>query len=521
MKKTKFSLVLWILCIDVALCVVGWTITWVLKYGIKNIQTYFWDYFFIVSTILIVQVLSLWLFGEYRAEKLVAPTRNQRAIFFALTMANSIIGAMAVFIYFYIGYKGFYLPISLVFIDYLVAMWLLVGYRFVWYHQEQSPQQRMSVQHPIHQIKIEDLLEREPISLHDGVISEQIQGKTILITGAAGSIGSELVRQVLRYKPAFVAMLDQAESALHDLEFEIIRHNSYPAPASAIKIIVANVTDENRMRQVFEQVRPDWVFHAAAYKHVPIMESHPYEAAKVNIWGTKIVADLSLETGVEKFVMVSTDKAVNPTNIMGATKRLAEMYTQSLNQVGRQTRFIATRFGNVLGSNGSVIPLFKKQIESGGPITVTHPDINRFFMTIPEACQLVLEAGAMGRGGEVFVFDMGKSVRIVDLARKMIRLSGLTEGEDIRIVFTGLRPGEKLYEELLHNDENTLTTHHPKIMIAKVVCPPHLFMRKITFELKHVLEEGTDDDVVRVLKKHIPEYISNNSIYEMFDLERK
>jgi FlaA1/EpsC-like NDP-sugar epimerase len=283
---------------------------------------------------------------------------------------------------------------------------------------------------------------------------------------------------------------------------------------------VADVTDKSRLSAIFKAHKPAFVFHAAAYKHVPLMEKNPYEAVKVNILGTQVLADLAAEHAVQKFVMVSTDKAVNPTNVMGATKRFAEMYTQSLNgKEGIQTKYIATRFGNVLGSSGSVIPLFKKQIERGGPVTVTHPEITRYFMTIPEACELVLEAATMGEGGEVFVFDMGESVKIVNLAKKMITLSGLRVDRDIEIKFTGLRPGEKLYEELLNTDENTLPTHHPKILVAKVNSPSYEFMESQMLEIGQLLNAGDTNNLVAKIKDVIPEYISNNSVFEKLDVK--
>jgi FlaA1/EpsC-like NDP-sugar epimerase len=367
----------------------------------------------------------------------------------------------------------------------------------------------------IHNVKIEDLLGREVIQMNNKRIGEEISGKVILVTGAAGSIGSEIVRQLIAYFPAKLVLVDQAESALYDLEYEL----AGKVPANVQMIVnVADVSDTRRISKIFKNHRPDIIFHAAAYKHVPLMENNPYEAIKTNVIGTRILAELASELGVDKFVMVSTDKAVNPTNVMGATKRLAEMYTQSMNQLeGVKTKFIATRFGNVLGSNGSVIPLFKKQIERGGPVTVTHPEITRYFMTIPEACELVLEAATMGQGGEVFVFDMGESVKIIDLAKKMITLSGLRVDKDIEIKYTGLRPGEKLYEELLNNDENTLPTHHPKILIAEVNTPSYAYMEVATNDLNHLLSSGNNNSIVAKIKEIIPEYKSNNSVFETLD----
>ena len=313
----------------------------------------------------------------------------------------------------------------------------------------------------IQEVNIEDLLERDPINLDVKEIRNQLQGKLVLITGAAGSIGSEIARQVILYNPSKVVLLDIAESPLYELELFITENN----PNAVCESVIADIRNADRMKRVFDYFRPDVVFHAAAYKHVPVMEVNPSEAILTNVKGTKILADLSVQYGVEKFVMISTDKAVNPTNVMGASKRIAEIYIQSLNKIS-DTQFITTRFGNVLGSAGSVIPRFKKQIEKGLPVTVTDENITRFFMTIPEACQLVLEACKMGHGGEIFIFDMGKPVKIAELARKMIRLSGLEPDKDIRIVYTGLRPGEKLYEELLNKQEDTLATHHSKILIA-------------------------------------------------------
>ncbi|WP_395783114.1 polysaccharide biosynthesis protein [Aquirufa sp.] len=367
----------------------------------------------------------------------------------------------------------------------------------------------------IHNVKIEDLLGREEIQMNNKRISEEMNSQSIMVTGAAGSIGSEIVRQLIAYFPAKIILVDQAESGLFDLEYEL----SGLIPSNTELVVkVADVSDYQRMAFIFKTHKPSIVFHAAAYKHVPLMEKNPYEAVKINIIGTQVLAELAAENGVDKFVMVSTDKAVNPTNVMGATKRFAEMYTQSMNQLdGMRTKFIATRFGNVLGSNGSVIPLFKKQIERGGPVTVTHPEITRYFMTIPEACELVLEAATMGEGGEVFVFDMGESVKIVNLAKKMITLSGLRVDRDIEIKYTGLRPGEKLYEELLNNDENSLPTHHPKILVAKVNTPTYAFMEIQVAEMIQLLADGGNNELVAKIKQVIPEYKSNNSVFEKLD----
>ncbi|MFN8345775.1 MAG: nucleoside-diphosphate sugar epimerase/dehydratase [Spirosomataceae bacterium] len=371
----------------------------------------------------------------------------------------------------------------------------------------------------IRNIRIEDLLEREPIQIDNQNISRQLAGKVALVTGAAGSIGSEIVRQLVRFQPQTVLLIDQSESGLYDLDNELKQQfRRYLNDTTQVILQVADVTDDIRMRHIFNQYRPQFVFHAAAYKHVPLMEEHPYEAIKINVFGTKMVADLAVEMNVKKFVMISTDKAVNPTNVMGATKRLAEMYVQSLNhRFPKSTRFITTRFGNVLGSNGSVVPLFQKQIRAGGPITVTHPDVIRYFMTIPEACQLVLEAGSMGKGGEIFVFDMGEPVKIADLAQKMVKLSGLRIDKDIQITYSGLRPGEKLFEELLSDKEHTMPTYHPKIQIAQVDDQSFGEIATALQDLKKALREGDKALMVTYLKTIIPEFISNNSVYEELD----
>ena len=373
----------------------------------------------------------------------------------------------------------------------------------------------------IKEIKIEDLLGRNTIILNNRFISEDLKGKSVLITGAAGSIGSEIVRQVVHYEPAKLVMLDQSETGLFEIENEI---RSIKRVEDDLISFVADITNESRLRECFTSYKPDIVFHAAAYKHVPMMEANVSEAVCCNILGTKNIADISVEFEVEKFVMISTDKAVNPTNVMGATKRCAEIYVQSLNSFlesldRTHTKFITTRFGNVLGSNGSVIPIFKKQIQNGGPITVTHPDITRYFMTIPEACSLVLEAATMGRGGEIFVFDMGKSVKIVDLAKRMIQLSGLKEGVDIDIVFSGLRPGEKLYEELLGGNEDNLATHHPKILVAKTNEYEFGEVKNTLDDIRHIIstESGDDLKLVRQLKQLVKEYKSQASRFEVLD----
>ncbi|MBS1589458.1 MAG: polysaccharide biosynthesis protein [Bacteroidetes bacterium] len=373
-------------------------------------------------------------------------------------------------------------------------------------------------------INIEDLLERDVIKINNENIFYAIKGKKVLVTGAAGSIGSEMVRQLVQFKPSLIIVCDKAETPMHEIMLEL----QEKWPDAPVKSYVGDICDRVRMEHLFEVYNPEFVFHAAAYKHVPLMEENPSMAVVNNVMGTKIISELSVQFGVEKFVMVSTDKAVNPTNVMGASKRIAEIFTQSLFRHhhaiagnGRCTRFITTRFGNVLGSNGSVIPRFKNQIEKGGPITVTHPDITRYFMTIPEACQLVIEAGVMGVGGEIFVFDMGKPVKVVELAEKMIRLSGKQPGIDIDIAFTGLRPGEKLYEELLSNKENTMPTYHEKIMIAKV---REYDFSSVTEQIDKLLDCATKHytyETVGVMKEIVPEYISQNSTFESLDVKKK
>ena len=377
-------------------------------------------------------------------------------------------------------------------------------------------------------INIEDLLEREVIKINNGKVASELKGKKILVTGAAGSIGSELVRQLVQHSPSLVIMCDVAESPMHELTLEIQGKNKH----ANIKPYLGDICDRVRMEHLFEIYNPDIVFHAAAYKHVPLMEEHPSMAVLNNVMGTRILAELAVANGTEKFVMVSTDKAVNPTNVMGASKRIAEIYTQSYykhimmgyeeekNDVVHPTKFVTTRFGNVLGSNGSVIPRFRQQLEKGGPITVTHPDITRYFMTIPEACQLIIEAGAMGQGGEIYVFDMGEPVKIVDLAKKMIRLAGKEPDQDIAIVFTGLRPGEKLYEELLNNAENTLPTYHEKIMIAQVREYDYLTVRNKIDKLIASAKHHYTLETVGMMKDLVPEYISMNSVYEKLDVKK-
>ena len=363
----------------------------------------------------------------------------------------------------------------------------------------------------IKQVQIEDLLGRAPIEIDNPNLLNEFNGETIVVTGAAGSIGSELVKQLANFDVKKLILIDQAESALYDLQQDLKQNGK----ESFITAIVADIRDGLRIDSIFQENKPTMVFHAAAYKHVPLMEKSPYEAIKINVNGTKLLADTASRYNVKKFVFVSTDKAVNPTSVMGATKRMAEMYISCL-QKESKTKYITTRFGNVLGSNGSVIPLFKKQIENGGPLTLTHKDITRYFMTIPEASQLVLEAGTMGKGGEIFIFDMGESVKIFDLAKNMIKLSGLRFPEDIDIKITGLRPGEKLYEELLANGENTLSTYHKKIMISKT---RELEYSKIKSNIEDlcITNRFQNNSIVMKMKNLIPEYKSNNSDYEKFD----
>ncbi|WP_152286944.1 polysaccharide biosynthesis protein [Flavicella marina] len=363
-------------------------------------------------------------------------------------------------------------------------------------------------------VRIEDLLNRAPINLSNQEVRDELTGKVVFVTGAAGSIGGEISQQITSYDCEKVVLIDQSESALYDLEQELKRGKGVN-----FEVQVADIRDSVVMDHLFQTKKPDFVFHAAAYKHVPLMEENPYQAVRTNVQGTANIIDLSVKYEVSKFVMVSTDKAVNPTNVMGATKRIAEMYASSMNEIAKgKTKFITTRFGNVLGSNGSVIPLFKKQIENGGPLTLTHRDITRYFMTIPEACQLVIEAGCMGKGGEIFIFDMGKSVKIFDLAKRMIQLSGLRYPEDIDIKITGLRPGEKLYEELLNDKEATLPTHHEKIMIGKVRA---LNSEETIFAIRTLCEENTitsPQQTVSRMKEIVPEFLSQNSIYTELDI---
>lgn len=377
------------------------------------------------------------------------------------------------------------------------------------------------ISHQLKNFAIEDLLNRKPIQLDFKTISSQIKGKTILITGAAGSIGSEIVRQIINFEPLHVLILDQAESPLHSLYLETEAFSD----KIKIKTILADVTDYSAMEAVFERYKPDFIYHAAAYKHVPLMEENPSQAILTNVMGTKNLADLSIKYFAEKFVFISTDKAVNPSSVMGASKRIAEKYVQSLNnhlqknKTNTTTKFITTRFGNVLGSNGSVVPLFSKQINEGGPITVTHPEIIRYFMTIPEACQLVLEAGAMGKGGEIFIFDMGEPIKIIDLAKKMIRLAGFIPDKEIEIKIIGLRPGEKLFEELLNDTSKTLPTHNTKILISQDVYEDFDTLSVAVKDLFLSSTKLSNNDIVSKMKKIVPEFSSMNSVFEKLDIK--
>ena len=389
-------------------------------------------------------------------------------------------------------------------------------------YKEGDEMVEFNVERNLRKIQIEDLLGRAPIEIDKAPIEKMISDKVVMITGAAGSIGSEIVRQLSMFKPRKLILLDNAETPLHNIKLELTEKFDNIEYA----FVIADVRMRDRIESVFEDMHPNVVFHAAAYKHVPLMEDNPSECIMANVKGTCNVADMAVKYGVSSFVMVSTDKAVNPTNVMGCSKRIAEIYVQSLSkklakQNGKVTRFITTRFGNVLGSNGSVIPLFTRQIENGGPITVTHPDIIRYFMTIPEACQLVLEAGTIGNGGEIFVFDMGMPVKIVDLAKKMIRLSGLEPGIDIKIEYTGLRPGEKLYEELLNDEELVKPTSHDKIMIANVREYDYDEMLPLYDKLFEYGKSNQDYLVVRTMKEMVPEYKSQNSVYQKIDSELK
>ncbi len=369
----------------------------------------------------------------------------------------------------------------------------------------------------IKKYRIEDLLEREEIKLETDKIKKDILNKTVMVTGAAGSIGSEIVRQLTKFNPKLIILYDIAETPLHNLEIQLKEKLKF----DDFKVIVGNILDQKRIEYIISRYKPSIIYHAAALKHVPMMEINPYEAVKTNIFGTKNLVETAIQHDVEKFVFISTDKAVNPTNVMGATKRVAEMLTKAYHKHYDKTKFIITRFGNVLGSNGSVIPRFREQIEKGGPLTITHPEVTRYFMTIPEACQLVLEAASMGNGGEVFMFDMGERIKILDLAKKMIRLSGLELGKDIQIVYTGLRPGEKLYEELFYKNEDYLETHHKKIMIAKVKDVEYQYITAQLAELYDLLFTFDNYKIVGKLKEIVPEYISNNSPYEVLDKQRK
>ncbi len=366
----------------------------------------------------------------------------------------------------------------------------------------------------IRNLQIEDLLDREPISIQNEEVMRRHFEKAVLVTGGAGSIGSEIVRQVAQFKPSLIVVLDQAETPLHEIQLEM--EEKYPD--INFRFVLGDISNKHRLEPLFQKYNFSMVYHAAAYKHVPLIENNPHEAILVNIFGTKNLATLSSKYKINRFVMISTDKAVNPTNVMGASKRGAELLVQALQDVpGNTTKFITTRFGNVLGSNGSVIPHFKKQIEKGGPVTITHPDIVRYFMTIPEACELVLQAGTMGKGGEIFVFDMGEPVKIKDLAIKMIKLSGFEPEIDIKLKYTGLRPGEKLYEELLSDGTKNLPTPHEKIMVSM---DPHMEFEDIECLANRITKAALRRDqieVVKLLKKMVPEFISNNSVFEKLD----
>ena len=394
---------------------------------------------------------------------------------------------------------------------------LSAGVKIYFTHRTEAWSEEDDLTHvQLKEISIEDLLPRDQIMVDMNAIGNLLRGKKIMITGSAGSIGSGIVKQIASYNPEELILIDQAETPQHDLR--LIMH--YEWPKIKAQTIVANIANYDRMETIFSKYRPEYVFHAAAYKHVPMMENNPSESIQNNIWGTKVIADLSVKYGVRKFVMISTDKAVNPTNVMGCSKRICEIYCQSLNDKlisdgnFKGTQFVTTRFGNVLGSNGSVIPLFEKQIKNGGPVTVTDPNIIRFFMLIPEACKLVLEAGTHGKGGEIFVFDMGKPVKIADLAKRMIKLSGAT---GIEIKYTGLRAGEKLYEEVLSTSENTLPSFHDKIRIAKVSKYNYEDINQQIEELVKISHDYKSMDIVRKMKEIVPEYVSNNSEYSVLD----
>lgn len=387
------------------------------------------------------------------------------------------------------------------------------------FEADENEESEQNISTFVREVQIEDLLGRDPIKLNNALVSNTVKESCVLITGACGSIGSEIVRQVAAYNASTIVLVDQAETPMHDVSLEMKKS----FPDAHIELFMGDVQNYERMEQAFKQFHPRFVFHAAAYKHVPMMEINPTEAVLTNVYGTKNIADLALKYGVYKFVMVSTDKAVNPTNVMGCTKRLAEIYCQSLffdaAKRGMSTQFITTRFGNVLGSNGSVIPLFRRQIEAGGPVTVTHKEIIRYFMTIPEACSLVLEAGCMGNGGEIYIFDMGQPVRIYDLAQRMISLAGLKPNVDIKIEEVGLRPGEKLYEELLNDKEKTTATNNKKIMIAKVRTYDY---REVCDNIERIVrwaEQGNVHNMIYCMKLFVPEYKSNQSQFEAIDKE--